>query len=82
VTVELVRIIDTDQAVLDHIARDVVAQVQRTGGEPVEAVQVRALVEQEWARHDDARVRTFLPVLVRRAVFGQIIDQAQRRQAE
>jgi hypothetical protein len=59
--------------VLDQVAADVVAQVHRTTGEPVDAVRVRELVEAQWCRHDDARVRTFLPVLVRRAVLGQIL---------
>jgi hypothetical protein len=35
-------------------------------------MKVRELVEREWPRYDDARVRTFVPVLVRRAVIGQL----------
>lgn len=35
---------------------------------------VRAVVEREWARYDDARVRTFVPLLVQRAVVDQILS--------
>jgi hypothetical protein len=50
--------------------------LERRLGGPADVPQVRELVEREWARHDDARVRTFLPVLVRRAV----LEDALRRQ--
>ena len=40
---------------------------------PVDPAEVRVLVEKEWARYEDARVRTFVPVLVQRAVIGDVL---------
>jgi hypothetical protein len=62
-----------DRDVLDQVVAEVTEQIYRKTGEPADAVWVRHLVEAEWSRHDDARVRTFLPVLVRRAVLSELL---------
>lgn len=54
---------------LDRIVNEVMQELQSDQGIPADPARVRELVEQEWARYHDARVRTFLPVLVRRAVI-------------
>ena len=72
-TVEMVRTFDGDETVIDHVVAEVLAQLARTKGASAEVTAVRALVEREWALHDDAPVRTFLPVLVVRAVIGQVV---------
>ena len=59
--------------ILDHIVAEVVHMLQNKRVVPVDPAEVRVLVEQEWARYDDARVRTFVPVLVRRAVIGNVL---------
>jgi hypothetical protein len=61
------------EVVLDQVVAEVIAQIHRKTGVPVDAVRVRDLVRAEWSRHDDDRVRTFLPVLVPRAVLGQLL---------
>ena len=58
---------------LDQVVAEVVTQIQRTKEDPVDGRRIRELVEVEWSRYDGARVRTFLPVLVRRAVLVQIL---------
>ena len=59
--------------VLDHIVAEVVQMLQNKRAVPVDPAEVRVLVEKEWARYEDARVRTFGPVLVRRAVIGDVL---------
>jgi len=59
--------------ILDHIVAEVVHLLQNKRAVPVDPAEVRVLVEQEWARYEDARVRTFVPVLVRRAVIGDVL---------
>jgi len=59
--------------ILDHLVADVVQTIQNKRAAPVDPAEVRVLVEQEWARYDDARVRTFVSVLVRRAVIGDVL---------
>ena len=59
--------------ILDHIVAEVVQMLQNKRAVPVDPAEVRVLVEQEWARYEDARVRTFVPVLVRRAVIGDVL---------
>ena len=59
--------------ILDHIVAEVVQMLQNKRAAPVDPAEVRVLVEQEWARYEDARVRTFVPVLVRRAVIGDVL---------
>ena len=58
---------------LDQVVDEVVQVVQNKRAAPMDAAEVRELVEQEWARYDDARVRTFVSVLVRRAVIGDVL---------
>jgi hypothetical protein len=60
---------------IGQVAADVVAQLQRQGPAPFDVERVRRMVEVEWARYDGARVRTFVPVLVRRAVVGQVLGR-------
>ncbi|HEY5843070.1 MAG TPA: hypothetical protein VIU87_16700 [Mycobacterium sp.] len=64
---------DGSEAGLDQIVAEVVTHVRRVSGTAPDVTTVRALVDAEWARHHDARVRVFLPVLVRRAVIGQLL---------
>ena len=45
----------------------------RSKHEAPDATVVRELVEREWARYDTALVRAFVPLLVRRAVIGQLL---------
>ena len=59
--------------ILDHLVADVVQTIQNKRAIPVDPAEVRVLVEQEWAQYDDARVRTFVSVLVRRAVIGDVL---------
>lgn len=59
--------------VLGQVVAEVVTEVRRLGATPVDPARARELVEAEWARHEGARVRTFLPVLVRRAVLAQVL---------
>ena len=59
--------------VLDHIVAEVVHLLQSKRAVPVDPAEVRVLVEKEWARYEDARVRTFVSVLVRRAVIGDVL---------
>ena len=61
--------------VLDQVVDEVVQVVQNKRAAPMDAAEVRELVEQEWARYDDAPVRTYLPVLVRRAVVGDLLGR-------
>ena len=59
--------------ILDHIVAEVVHLLQNKRAVPVDPADVRVLVEQEWARYENARVRTFVPVLVQRAVIGDVL---------
>ncbi len=61
--------------VLDQVVDEVVQVVQNKRAAPMDAAEVRELVEQEWARYDDAPVRRYLPVLVRRAVVGDLLGR-------
>ena len=59
--------------ILDQVVAEVVHMLQNKRAVPVDPADIRVLVDQEWARYDDARVRTFVPVLVRRAVIGDVL---------
>jgi hypothetical protein len=50
-----------------------IVQVIQSKQEAADGMRVRELVERVWARYHDARVRTLVPVLVRRAVIGQVL---------
>ena len=56
----------------DHVVAEIVQVVQRRQG-TINVARVRELAEREWARYHDARVHTFIPVLVRRAVVDYIL---------
>ena len=58
---------------LDQVVIEVVQALERQQGAPADVMRVRQLVEREWARYDDARVRSFVPVLVRRTVIGDVL---------
>jgi len=62
---------------VDQVVAEVVEQLQRRGGGPVDAVRIRGLVAAEWARYDGSRVQTFIPVLVGRAVVGRELNAGQ-----
>ena len=59
--------------ILDHIVAEVIQMLENKRAVPVDPADVRVLVEQEWARYENARVRTFVPVLVQRAVIGDVL---------
>ena len=68
---------EVDQAAVgpstpDHLVAEIVHTV-RSKHEAPDATVVRELVEREWARYDTALVRAFVPLLVRRAVIGQLL---------
>ena len=60
---------------LDMVVLDVLRVCQRRGQRPDSTV-VRELVEREWAGYADARVQTYLPVLIGRAVSGSLLRKA------
>ena len=62
---------------VDQVVAEVVGQLQRRGGGPVDTVRIRGLVVAEWARYDGSRVQTFIPVLVGRAVVGRELAAGQ-----
>lgn len=57
---------------MEEVVIDVMKACERRGRRPDPAV-VRELVEREWAGYDDARVQTYLPVLVGRSVRTQML---------
>ena len=58
---------------VDQVVAEVDAQLRRTKCMAIDRSRLRLLVEQEWAAYSGARIRTFLPVLVRRAVIGRLL---------
>jgi len=52
---------------VDEVVVEVIEGCRRRGA-PADPAVVRVLVEREWAEFADARVQTFLPVLIGRAV--------------
>jgi hypothetical protein len=59
----------------DHVVAEIV-QIVQSRHRTINGARVRELAEREWARYHDARVRTFIPVLVRRAVVERILAAA------
>ena len=57
---------------VDEVVVDVLGICRRRGQQP-DPMAVRKLVEREWAEHADARVQTYLPVLIGRAVSESIL---------
>ena len=63
---------ETDRArLVNEVVVEVIEGCRRRGA-PADPATVRILVEREWAQFSGARVRTFLPVLVGRAVRDQL----------
>lgn len=60
--------------IVDVVVLDVLKVCQRRGRRPDPTV-VRELVEHEWARYADARIQTYLPVLIGRAVSGLLLRE-------
>ena len=56
----------------DEVVVDVMSVCERRGSQPDPAV-VRELVEREWVGYADARVQTYLPVLIGRAVSAHVL---------
>jgi hypothetical protein len=61
----------------DEVVIDVLRVCERHGRLPDPAA-VRELVEREWVGYADARVQTYLPVLIGRAVSTHILRCASR----
>ena len=57
---------------VDHVVADVLRVCRRRGQQP-DPMAVRKLVEHECAGYADARVQTYLPVLIGRAVSERIL---------
>ena len=56
----------------DEVVVDIIGMCRRRGQLPDPAV-VRELVEREWVGYADARVQTYLPVLIGRAVSAHLL---------
>lgn len=56
----------------DQVVAEII-QVIQSRQPTTDLACVRGVAEREWDRYHDARVRTFIPVLVRRAVVDQIL---------
>lgn len=74
-TTELDRPFAESVPTVDQVVAEVVSAVQDKRGTPVDVQDVRELVEREWARYDNAPVRNFLAVLVRRAVIDHVLGR-------
>jgi hypothetical protein len=60
---------------MDEVVVDVISVCQRRGKLPDPGL-VRELVEREWVGYADARVQTYLPVLIGRAVSAHLLGGA------
>ena len=67
--------VDDRAAAIDHVVAEVVVQLGRKGVTPVDGGLIRELVESDWDRYNQATVRTFVPVLVRRAVVNAVLGR-------
>lgn len=56
----------------DEMVVDVMSVCERRGSQP-DPVEVRELIEREWVGYADARVQTYLPVLIGRAVSAHVL---------
>jgi len=56
----------------DEMVVDVMSVFERRGSQP-DPVEVRELIEREWVGYADARVQTYLPVLIGRAVSAHVL---------
>ena len=68
-TIELEHFPTSAVTSVDHLVADIVQTIAGRGARPMDVEQVRDLVVAELLRYRDARVRTFIPVLVRRSVL-------------
>jgi hypothetical protein len=57
----------------DEVVADIVQVLRGRTVEPVDGGRIRELVESEWSRYRDARIRTFVPVLVRSTVLNELL---------
>ncbi len=73
-TIEATRVVAGTDPHIDQVVLDVVQTLELHQVTPVDTTTVRELVDREWARYRDARVQTFVPVLVRRAVVATFLD--------
>jgi hypothetical protein len=71
-TIEMADIAVDAASIPDRVVAQIVEVVQSRHG-VTDRAHIRDLAEREWARYHDARVRTFIPVLVQRAVVDQIL---------
>lgn len=62
---------------VDEIIVEVIEGCRRRGA-PADPAVVRILVEREWAGFADARVHTYLPVLIRRRVSEHLSNGGGR----
>lgn len=56
----------------DEVVVDVMSMCERRGRQPDPAV-VRELIQREWVGYANARVQTYLPVLIGRAVSAHVL---------
>lgn len=61
----------------DRVVAEIVEVVQSRHG-MTDRAHIRDVAEREWARYHDARVWTFIVVLVQRAVVDQILAAPDR----
>ena len=71
-TIETADIAVEAASIPDRVVAEIVEVVQRRHG-ITDRARIRDVAEREWARYHDARVRTFIPVLVQRAVVDQLL---------
>ena len=57
---------------MEEVVVDVIKQCQRRE-RPSDPALVRELVEREWVGYADARVQTYVPVLIGRAVSAHLL---------
>ncbi len=76
-TAEMTEIMVDAASIPDRVVAEIVQVVHRRQGR-IDTAHVRDVAQREWARYDDARVRTFIPLLVQRAVVDQILAAGVR----
>ena len=71
-TIETADIAVEAASIPDRVVAEIV-EVLRSRHGTTDRAHIREVAEREWARYHDARVRTFIPVLVQRAVVDQLL---------
>ena len=71
-TIQMTDIAVDAASIPDRVVAGIVDVLQSRHG-ITDRAHIRDVAEREWARYHDARVRTFIPVLVQRAVLDQIL---------